>query len=126
VARSRLVIALVTCAVLSGPSIAAAQSYVTQGADQYFRVTSEAGRTRKGVPIVSGYIYNTYGALAANVRVLVEALDASGQVIDRRIYLLAGTIPNEGREYFEFKVPAAASYRVAVASWDFLRGGGGG
>jgi hypothetical protein len=116
---------LATFAVLTSPSIARAQNYLTYGADQYFRVSWEAGRTRGGTPTVSGYIYNTYGALAANVRVMVEVLDASGQVLERRFHLLAGTIPNDGREYFEFKVPAAAGYRVTVASWDFLRGGAG-
>jgi hypothetical protein len=123
---SRFVVAVVAWAVLAGPWTALAQNYLILGSEEFFRVSWESGRTRRGTPIVSGYIYNTYGAVAANVRVLVEALDASGQVVDRQLYPLAGTVPNYGRSYFEFKVPGAASYRVVVASWDWLRGGGGG
>jgi hypothetical protein len=123
---SRFVAALVTWAVLAGPWTALAQNYLILGAEQFFRVSWETGRNRRGDPIVSGYIYNDYGAPAANVRVMVEELDAAGRVVDRQLYPLAGTIPNYGRAYFEFKVPGAASHRVVVASWDWMRGGGGG
>lgn len=116
---------LVGLAMLGGGSLASAQNYLNQGTEQFFRVESESGHTRKGAPTVSGYIYNKYGSAAVDVRVLVETLDASGQTVDRKLYPLFGSVPGDGRAYFEFKVPPAAGYRVRVASWNWLRGGGG-
>jgi hypothetical protein len=104
-------------------SAAFGQSYIFEGGERFFRVESEPGRTRKGAPVVSGYVYNQYGSTAANVRVLVETLDASGQTVDRQIHQLPGTVPGDGRAYFQFKVPSATSYRVRVSSWEWLRGG---
>lgn len=100
-----------------------AQSYLIYGADQYFKLDWEAGKSRRGAPIVSGYIYNTYGAQATDMRVQVEALDASGATTATQVYQLPGSFPNDTRTYFEVRVPPAPAYRVRVASWNWQRGG---
>jgi hypothetical protein len=40
---------------------------------------------RDGTRQLDGYVYNRYGVYAADVRLLVEARDASGAVLSRRI-----------------------------------------
>src|SRR5215470_5300683 len=52
------------------------------GIDSRLRFEWEVGRTFRGQPLIQGYIYNDYMRAAYNVRLLVETLDAGGQVID--------------------------------------------
>ena len=84
----------------------------------------EAGQTRSGRPTITGYVHNSYGHWAGNVRLEVEALDASGQVIGRTQGYVDGDVPAFGRGYFEVRLPqAAASYRVMVVSLDWRQRG---
>jgi hypothetical protein len=46
-----------------------------------FRIDARVGQSKKGTPVYSGYIYNDGGGSGANIRLLVEALDAEGKVI---------------------------------------------
>ncbi len=68
--------------------------------------------------------YNDYGRAANDVRFLVETLDASGQVIERTVGFVPGSVPVFGRSYFDvpFKTPGA-SYRITVTAFEW-RGGG--
>ena len=78
----------------------------------------EAGETRR----VDGYIVNTYGE-AAQVQLLAQALDASGQVIDQRIEYSLAPVPGFGRAYFNIGHLAAADhYQVTVWSAYFYQG----
>jgi hypothetical protein len=124
---SRTAALILAAAVVATPLLdaapAPAQSYAIHGAEQFFRIEWEAGKTRRGTPIVSGYIHNTYGATATNPLLQVEALDAAGAVTATRVYHLAGSLPNDTRTYFEVKVPPASSYRVRLVSWNWQRGG---
>ena len=103
---------------------APAQSYIISGAEQYFRVESEGIESKRWGPEVRGYIYSKYGSPATNVRLLIEGQDASGATVSSVVAQIPGVIPGNDRLYFEVRVPRAASYRVRVASWDFIRGGG--
>ncbi|MGH7277668.1 MAG: hypothetical protein ACREJG_03185 [Candidatus Rokuibacteriota bacterium] len=105
--------------------VAGAQSFGTVGGERYFRLDWEGGRSERWGPIVSGYIYNDYGAPATNLRLLVEALDEAGKTVSTHVTLVPGTAPGNNRLYFEQRVPAAARYRLRILSWDFIRGGGG-
>jgi hypothetical protein len=91
-----------------------------------FRVEWQAGKSNKGDPILDGYVYNTRGTGATDVRLLVEILDAQGQVIDRTYGVVQGSVSGFDRVYFYVRLPmTGASYRVSVYSFE-LRGGGGG
>lgn len=60
------------------------------------------------------------------MRLQIERLDASGQVIgDSTVWVLGG-VPKDGRAYFGAPVPEAASYRVQVLSFDWTCDGGAG
>jgi hypothetical protein len=77
-------------------------------------VATEPGRGSR----LHGYITSQYGEHAEPVRLLVQAVDASGAVVDRRIWSIPGGVNGFQRAYFEVSdLPAAHTYRVFV--WDY-------
>jgi hypothetical protein len=109
-------------ALLGSPMVVHAQSYRIYGSEAFFKVDWQAGE-RRGRPVVSGHVVNNYGNAALNVRVLVESLDAAGQVTATKIGYISGDVLPGNRMYFEVPVERAApAYRVVVLSWDW-RGG---
>jgi hypothetical protein len=114
-ARSVVLAALMVVA----PGAASAQSYAIQGVENYIRVQSSSTSQGRRGPVVSGYLYNAYGQTADRVRLVVEGLDAGGQVTSSTIAPVLGGIPPLDRAYYEVPVPAGASqYRVRVLSFD--------
>jgi hypothetical protein len=111
--------ALVVVLLMSGPALAQ-ESYGVYGADRFFKLEWSAGE-RKGHPVVSGYIFNDYGFAARDVRLRVEALDASGKVVATTIGSVPFIVTPGTRAPFEVPVPQrAASYRVTVLSFDWI------
>jgi hypothetical protein len=109
-------------AVLLSPVAVHAQAYRTYGSEAFFSVTW-AGGERRGRPVVTGYVVNTYGIAAQYVRVLVESLDAAGRVTATTVGYVNGDVLPGGRVYFEVPVERAApAYRVVVLSWDWKGG----
>ncbi len=109
-----VVLVALACLALGMP----AQGQVSDGdgADRWLKVDWKADPTG-----VSGRIYNQYGSAADKVKILVEALDPSGGVIDSRYEWVGGMIPALGNRYFTVsKLPAADHYRVTVASYTFV------
>jgi hypothetical protein len=94
---------------------------------RYFRVESGVSAGRRG-PQVEGYVYNVYDAHALRVRLNVEALDAAGRLLERRVAYVPLDVPPRGRAFFQAPVPAGtASARVSVLNFEWApRGGGGG
>jgi hypothetical protein len=65
-----------------------------------------------------GYITSQHGELTLTMRVLGQALDASGNVLGQRIDWVPGGVAGFGRAYFEIAhLPVAHDYRVTV--WDY-------
>lgn len=88
------------------------------GWERYFAIewaaTPEPGGSRR----LDGYIFNRYGEYAADVRLLVQALDTSGAVVDQRVVWGPTGVGGFGRAYFNVRnLPAADHYRVSV--WDY-------
>lgn len=127
--RSILVIALLTavtgCASFQpsyvGPARTGLQP-LNLGWERHFSVTWESSQ-HGGSQVVSGYVNNTSPYDLANLRVLVEALDAGGQVVEQRVGYLPGELRGGGRLYFEVPIASAATYRVRVFSYDRLEAG---
>jgi len=94
--------------------------------DSRLRLDWEVG-TRRGRPVVQGYVYNDYLRAANDVRLLIETLDASGAVTARTVGFVRGVIGANDRSYFEvpLKTPVA-SYRVSITGFDWLSDGAGG
>jgi hypothetical protein len=84
-----------------------------------FRIEAQAVQSKKGTPVYSGYIYNDGGGGVANIRLLVETLDAEGKVIGQAQGAALGSMLGRDRLYFEMPLQATgASYRVRALSWD--------
>ena len=112
---------------LPGPGRAGAQ-VSSRPAEADLRVEWSASEDRRGRPIVDGYVYNQRaGSYATAVRLLVEALDAAGQVVGSTTGYVLGDVPPSSRSYFEVKAPAKTpTYRVTIQSFAWRAYGGGG
>jgi hypothetical protein len=60
------------------------------------------------------------------MRLAIDGLDPAGQVVAQTETWVLGSVPPNNRSYFQTQVPPAASYRVAVRSFDWVEDGGGG
>jgi hypothetical protein len=128
--RGRLLLILGLMAVTGCATLPGTPVYVGSGLqplnvgwENYLSVTWEAGASGAG-QLVSGYVRNTSPYDLANVRVLVEVLDAGGLVIEQRLRSIPGELRGGGRVYFDVPVPAAPSYRVRVFSYERLESAG--
>ena len=75
--------------------------------------------SRHGAPVCSGYVYNDGGGGVANLRLVVETLDADGKVIGQSEGTALGSMLSRDRLYFEVPLETTgATYRVRVLSWD--------
>jgi len=123
--RRRLAVAVAAALMVAGSAGAAVAQYATPKTEPQFRVEWERGKSRKGAPILEGYVYNTRPIGAINVRLLVEILDAQGAVIGTTYGVVQGLVNAFDRVYFDVPLSmTGADYRVSVSSFE-LRGGGG-
>jgi len=87
-----------------------------------FTTESKGGRVR-----LTGYVYNTWDKWATDVRLLVEALDPSGQLVGSMPVSVYGKVPPGGRSYWDVPLTVSgSSYRVTVQSADWRTYGAGG
>ena len=95
------------------------------GWEQFFKLTWTVGE-HKGQPVVSGKIYNNWGFAAANVRLLVDELDANGQIVDQRLGWLGFTLTPGTTAPFEIPVAhRTPNHRVSVFAFDWVQTGRG-
>ena len=87
--------------------------------DGRFEVTWETAKSKKDTQLIVGYVRNTRGNGASNVRLQVESLDAGGQVIGTSTALAPGYLGGFGRTYFEAPLEkTGVGYRVSIIGWD--------
>jgi hypothetical protein len=121
VTRAAGILFLVLGAVLAA-SLTDAQQ-VSQ--DPGFRVEWALDPPRRDVVTVSGYVYNERLDMVRYVQVRIQVVDGSGAVVAQRYHSVVGDIPSGGRAFFTGRAPAGgAAYRVNVASFQQLGGGG--
>ena len=121
--RWSLALAVVACLV---PALAHSQGSarltpLVVGWERFFTITSEtvqsAGRAR-----VAGYVMNEAGFKAQRVRILVDGLDAQGQIVDQSIWWVGSPGPGpSGRVYFDAPAPAGVRHRVSVFAYDWVQ-----
>jgi hypothetical protein len=92
----------------------------------YFRIEWQEGQLKNGKPTLWGYIHNDYGSPAANVKLLIEGLDASGAPVTKEIGYVSGQVPPKNRAFFEVPRPAqGVSYRITLYSFEWIEVGDG-
>ncbi len=83
----------------------------------WFRFDYAVDEDKAGKRRISGYLHNSYGESAHDIRILLQALDKSGAIVAQQI-TWGSFVPGLSRSYFELRnVPAADQYRLSV--WDF-------
>lgn len=91
------------------------------GWEQFFTLNWTVGE-RNGHPVVTGRIYNNWGFAAANVRLLVDELDAGGRIVDQRVGWLGFTLTPGTTAPFEIPVAhATPNHRVSVFAFDWVQ-----
>ena len=102
--------------------LAAAQTSLSD-TDSGLRLEWDARTAQGGGTLISGYIYNDNRRPAIKVRLLAEALDGTGQVIDRSIGFVVGAVPVSGRSYWTVPLKVTgARYRVTIAFFELKEG----
>ncbi len=113
-------LALALLLAIAGPAFAQMSTVRSLRVD--WSVGQKCGR-----PLLQGRVYNDHAVWASNVRLLIQVLDPSGQVIGSTTAYVFGDVPPSGRAYFEAAAPpGGAAYRSEVTSFEFRGYGGGG
>jgi hypothetical protein len=100
-------------------TVAARPIYSPESLARYFRLDWQVVPSSGG-PTLEGYVYNQTDMLAIQMQINIEELDAAGSVVGRRETWVIGDVPPGNRSFFSARVNQAASYRVAVLSFNWL------
>jgi hypothetical protein len=120
----RRTVALLLAPLLIASTVTAGPNYAPGSLDRYFRLEWQTVSAPSG-PTVEGYLYNSSAMPAERVVLGIDLLDASGNVVGKTSTRVLGGAPPGNRAWFQAKVPPAASYRIEVQSFDWVRVGGG-
>jgi hypothetical protein len=118
----RLLIVLGLAGVVAGtasPTAAAELQPLMLGWERLFTVDWQSAQSR-GKPVVEGYVTNVSPYHTTNIRVLVESLDAGGQVTGQQVAWVPGELLGGARVFFQVPAAPAPAYRVRVFSYDRL------
>ena len=92
------------------------------GWERHFTLDWSVESTPRQTNRIAGYVTNHYGGYADRMRVLAQAVDASGTVIGKQIAWVPGGVNGFGRAYFEIgDLPPSDRYRVTVWDYDVLQ-----
>ena len=101
--------------VVSGFDLVAAQS---QGeVAKLLRVEWEAGSDKWGPPRLVGHIYNDSTYRIGSVRLRVEVLDGSNQVVQETLAWIYVNVSAGSREYFSVRRPRGDAFRLTIESF---------
>ena len=89
---------------------------------QYFRIESESS-TRDGRTVVKGNVWNTANWSTKRIQLLVDAVDAGGQVVNQKVIWLGVDLAPGTHAAFEVPMPTSPGYRVSVFAFESGRGG---
>jgi hypothetical protein len=119
-------IVLLACCLWLGAGPAHAERVTIPGNSGTITLDWQATQDSKGRPLIVGHVI-TYGGMSGYCipRLLVETLDAQGQVTAERMGFIPGFVNGFDNVYFELPIRAPGpAYRVSIASWDKCAGGG--
>ena len=115
-----LLVVLVLCAACAATSTPSGPLQpLVSGWEQHASIEYQAAPRGDGA-VVWGYLQTASPYTFHRIRVLVDALDDSNEIIAQQVAWVPGTLGWPSRLYFEVPMPPAGSYRVQVFSWDRL------
>jgi hypothetical protein len=115
-----LLLATLLLAACAAPRTGEPLRPLVVGWEQFFKLSWESGMV-KGRPAVWGHILNDWGLPAKDIRLLVEALGPSGEIIGQDVAWLGTSLTPGMRAYFEVPVSQPApTYRVSVFAFDWV------
>jgi hypothetical protein len=118
----RLLFVLGLASVVVGAALsteAAELQPLMAGWERLFTVDWQSAEHR-GTPVVQGYVTNVSPYHTTKIRVLVESLDAGGQVTSQHVAWIPGELLGGGRAFFQVPAAPAPAHRVRVFSYDRL------
>ena len=121
----RIIRAVVVLLALIGTTISAtAAPLQSLNVDwpQYFRIESESS-ARDGRTVVKGNVWNTANWSTKRIQLLIDAVDAGGQVVNQKVVWLGIDLAPGTHAAFEVPMPASPGYRVSVFAFESGRGG---
>jgi hypothetical protein len=121
----RIGVALVACVLGMGASVAQAERITMVGNAGTITLDWQVTQDRAGRPLITGHVI-TYGGKSGycSTRLLVETLDAQGQVVAQNVGFVPGYVGGYDDVYFELPIRApGVGYRASIASWDKCAGG---
>ena len=119
--RAVVVVFVLLATTISAPAASLLQS-LTVDWPQYFRIESESS-ARDGRTVVKGNVWNTANWSTKRIQLLVDAVDAGGQVVNQRVIWLGVDLAPGTHAAFEVPMPASSTYRVSVFAFESGRGG---
>ena len=111
-----LVLMTSTIVAVAGTQAAEIRPHMA-GWEQVFSLEYGPGSYR-GQPAIEGTVTNISPYDCANVRLLVDRLDAGGQITTQQVAYLPGELRGGGRLHFSVPTPPAPAYRVRVFTYD--------
>ncbi|MGH7314116.1 MAG: hypothetical protein ACREJV_13150 [Candidatus Rokuibacteriota bacterium] len=124
--RTKTIAASLLLAVLIAAPLSAVERLtpLVAGWEQFFKLDWQVG-DRGQQAVVWGHLLNDWGDPAAQIQLLVEGLDASGDVVGQKVAWFGSTLTPGMRGYFEVPVPwQAPTYRVSVFAFTWIQAGG--
>jgi hypothetical protein len=115
----QMLVMVLLAPLLLATTVAARPLYAPESLERFFRLEWDV-RPGTSVPTLEGYVYNKTDIQAEKMQLSIEQLDAAGNVVGQTTTWVLGNLPPGDRAYFRTRVPEAASYRVAVLSFNWL------
>ena len=112
-------VVLLLAPLLLVSTVAASPLYSPESLARYFRLDWQVVPGQSG-PTLEGYVYNQTDLLAVRMQINIDELDAGGNVVRQVGAWVLGEVPPGNRSFFSAHVHQAASYRVAVLSFNWL------
>jgi hypothetical protein len=125
-ARVVLVALTVTACAVPTSTPTTSNMTLTAGWERHFVVDWTVDPEQSCARLVHGFVTSQTGEKVESMRLLAQALDASGGVVGQEIAWLPGGLNSSQRAYFEIgRLPSAAQYRVSVWDYSFYQADGG-
>jgi hypothetical protein len=124
-AQITIAAALLACFAWVGSSPTHAASSTQAGNAGTITLNWEATQDKIGRPLIVGHVVTVGGKTGYCIpRLLVETLDAQGQVTARNVGFIPGYVGGYDNVYFEEPIRAPGpGYRVSISSWSNCGGG---